>query len=171
MKDIRPKLLDTLKAGGCTPLVSALARTLGEPATTIHYNIKKLEREGTVLAYRAVLDHRQAGAGFCTYALLSLSPDEYGHPERVARELARHPQVESVDICTGDWEIVTKIRVADIDAYYAFVTTVLNRKGIVKISSLNSMRQVKSEFVTVPERARKSGTDGTTPVRASARRH
>jgi len=151
MKDIQSKLVSALRVGGCTPLISSLAKTLREPATTIHYNIKKLEREGIIRSYRAVLDHRKTGAEFCTYALLSLSPDEYGNPERVARELAKHSEVESVDICTGDWEIVAKIRVPNIDEYYHFVTNVLNRKGIVKISSLNSMRQVKSEFVTIPK--------------------
>ena len=85
--------------------------------------------------------------GFCTYVLLSLSPDEYGDPERVGKELARHPEVECIDVCTGDWELVLKIQVKDQDEYFAFVKRVLSRKGIAKTKSLVSFKQLKTEFV------------------------
>ena len=45
MKDIRPKLIDLFKSGYCTPQISRIAKKLNQPSTTIHYNIKKLEKE------------------------------------------------------------------------------------------------------------------------------
>lgn len=149
MKDITAKLIHLLKKGHCTPKISELARMLKEPSTTIHYNIKKLEKSGTIKSCKAVLDHRKAGEGFCSFVLLNLSPDEYGNPETIARELLRYPEIESIDIITGDWEMALKIRTANQDSYYNFVRKVISRKGVVRVKSLISLRQVKSEFVAL----------------------
>ena len=149
MKDICPKLVTLLKDGYCTPQIARIAKKLQEPSTTIHYNIKKMEKEGTIKIYKAVFDYKKIQEGFCCYVLVSLSPDEYGNPERISKELAKHPEIESIDICTGDWEMVLKVRASDQDAYYNFLKNVISRKGIVKIKSLTSLKQMKTEFVTV----------------------
>lgn len=149
MKNITEKLVKLFKEGNCTPQIAKIAKRIKEPSTTIHYNIKKLEKEGAIKTYKAVFDYKKIDEGFCTYVLISLSPDEYGNPERIGKDLARHHQIESVDICTGDWEMVLKVRVKDQDAYYDFVKNVISRKGIVKIKSLVSFKQVKTEFVTL----------------------
>jgi DNA-binding Lrp family transcriptional regulator len=79
--------------------------------------------------------------------MINLSPDHYGDPEKIASELAKSPEIESIDITTGDWEMILKVRTKDIDEYYKFVKTVLSRKGITRIKSMNSLKQIKSEFV------------------------
>ncbi|MBS3127623.1 Lrp/AsnC family transcriptional regulator [Candidatus Woesearchaeota archaeon] len=149
MKDITQKLVGLLKSGYCTPQIARIAKKLQEPSTTLHYNIKKLEKEKAVLAYKAVFDYKKIDEGFCTYCLISLAPDEYGNPERIGKLLAQFNEVESVDICTGDWELVLKVRVKDQDAYYHFVKNIVPRKGIIKIISLVSFKQMKTEFVTL----------------------
>ena len=147
MKNIKAELVELLKTGFCTPQLSRIAKALKEPSTTLHYNIKQMEKTGMIKTYKAVFDYKKINEGFCTYALLNLLPDEYGDPEKIGRELARFPQIESIDIVTGGWEIIIKVRTVDIDAYYEFVKKVLSRKGITKITSLNSLKQIKSEFI------------------------
>jgi len=149
MKNIDSKLVSILRAGGCTPQISRIAKQIKEPSTTIHYNIKKLEKQGCILAYKAVLDHKKVGQGFTSYVLMSLSPDEYGRPERIADELSIYNEVESIDIITGDWEIIVKVRAADQDSYYQFVKKVISRKGVAKVKTLISLKQVKSEFMII----------------------
>src|SRR3989338_2482970 len=147
MKDIAPKLIELFKQGNCTPLISQIAKKLKEPSTTIHYNIKKLEREGAIKTYKAVFDYTKIDQGFCAFVLIRLSPDKYGNPERVAAELAKHPEIESVDIITGDYEIIIKTRVKDQDAFYAFVKKVASTEGVTKTFTLVSFKQLKTEFV------------------------
>ena len=147
MKDITKNLIELFKSGYCTPQIARIAKKLKVPSTTIHYNIKKLEKNNIIKTYKAVFDYKKIDQGFCTIVLISLSPDEYGNPERIGKDLAKHPEIESVDICTGDWELVLKIRVKDQDEYYNFVKNVISRKGIVKIKSLVSFKQLKTEFV------------------------
>jgi Lrp/AsnC family transcriptional regulator, leucine-responsive regulatory protein len=147
MKNISQKLINSIKRGYCTPQIARLAKKLKEPSTTLQYNIKKLEREGAIRSYKAVFDYTKIEEGFCCFVLLNLSPDEYGNPERVAKELLKYEEIESIDVITGDWEIFLKVRTKDQDGYYEFVKRVLSRKGITKIKTLTSLKQLKTEFV------------------------
>jgi len=148
MKDIKPKLIRLFKEGYCTPQIGRIARETDEPSTTIHYNIKKLESEGAIKAYKAVFDYRKIDEGFCAFVLIALSSEEYSDPERVAKSLARHSEVESVDILAGDWELIVKIRTRDQDEYYQFLKEVISKeKGIENTNSIISLKQVKTEFV------------------------
>ena len=125
MKDIKPKLIKLFKEGYCTPQIAKIAKMLKEPSTTIHYNIKKLEKEGKIKTYKAVFDYKKIDEGFCAFVLISLSPDEYGDPERITKELSKHPEIESVDIITGDWELMLKVRTKNQDEYYNLVRNVI----------------------------------------------
>jgi Lrp/AsnC family leucine-responsive transcriptional regulator len=148
MKDIKPKLIGLFKEGYCTPQIGRIAREIDEPSTTIHYNIKKLESEGAIKTYKAVFDYGKIGEGFCAFVLIALSSDEYADPERIANSLARHREVESVDILAGDWELIVKIRARDQDEYYHFLKEVISKeKGIENTNSIISLKQVKTEFV------------------------
>ena len=89
MKDIQPKLIELFKEGNCTPQISVIAKKLKEPSTTIHYNIKKLEKEGAIKAYKAVFDYKKINEGYCTYVFINLAQENYADPEKVAKELAR----------------------------------------------------------------------------------
>jgi len=147
MKDISKKLTELLREGYCAPQIGRLAKKLKEPSSTIHYNIKKLEKDGVVSEYTAVFDHKKLEEGFTAFVLINLSPTEYGDPERLAREFSKFREIESVDIITGDWELLLKIRTKDQDAYYDFVKRVISRKGVEKIKTLTSLKEVKSEFI------------------------
>jgi len=147
MKNLEGKLLTLLQSGFCTPRLSQLAKKLSEPTTTIQYNIKKLEKEGKLKAYRAVLDYSKTGKDFTAYALLELSPEAYTTPEIIAKSISRNHNVESVDIITGDWEMIVKLRAKDQNEYYELVKNLLSMKNVSRIKTLISLKQVKSGFV------------------------
>jgi DNA-binding Lrp family transcriptional regulator len=150
MKDIKPKLIRLFKEGYCTPQIARVARSINEPSATIHYNIKKLESEGAIRTYKAVFDHKKIDEGFSVFVLVALSSGEYSDPERVARDLARHREVESVDVLAGDWELLVKIRTKDQDAYFEFLKTVISKEqGIENTNSIISLKEIKSEFVAI----------------------
>ncbi|MBU0591537.1 Lrp/AsnC family transcriptional regulator [Candidatus Micrarchaeota archaeon] len=147
MKNIRTRLVELLRTGCCTPQIAKIARATKEPATTIHYNVKKLEEEKAIVAYKAVFDHQKIDQGFCAFVMISISSGEYGNPERIAKELVKNPNVESVDVCTGTWEIIVKIRAKDQAEYYELIKKFVSRKGIRKIITISSLKQLKSEFL------------------------
>lgn len=148
MKNIQPRLVELFKRGYCTPQISRIAKETDEPSTTIHYNIKKLEKEGVIKTYKAVFDYKKINEGFCVYVLISLSPKQYSDPENVARTLAKQKEVESVDILTGDWELVLKVRTGSQDEYYEFLKKVISKQeGVRKTRSMISLKSLKTEFV------------------------
>jgi len=148
MKDIKPKLIRLFKEGYCTPQISRIAKTIDEPSATIHYNIKKLEEEGAVKTYKAAFDYKKIGEGFCAFMLIALSPTEYADPERIAANLAKQKEVESVDIVAGEWELIIKVRTKDQDEYFNVVKNVISReKGIEKTISIISLKEIKTEFI------------------------
>ncbi|MFQ5531457.1 MAG: Lrp/AsnC family transcriptional regulator [Candidatus Nanoarchaeia archaeon] len=147
MKDIGPKLIELFKAGYCTPQIARLAKKLKQPGTTIHYNIKKLEKEGIIKAYKGVFNYKKINEGHCTYILANLTSEKYGDPEEIAKEIAKDSRVESIDICTGDYEFLIKLRTKDIDEYYSWVKTAIKKFGFSKTYSITSLKQIKTEFV------------------------
>jgi len=152
MKDIKPKLIRLFKEGYCTPQIGRIAREIDEPSSTIHYNVKKLEEEGAIKTYKAAFDYEKIEQGFCAYVLINVSPSEYEHDwqkyeREIARELAKHEEVESLDIITGEWDIVLKVRTKSQREYYDFLGKVINRIAIQKSISLVSLRQIKSDFI------------------------
>ena len=150
MKNIKPKLIRLFKEGYCTPQIARIAKTIDEPSATIHYNIKKLESEEAIKTYKAVFDYKKIDEGFCAYVLIALSPSEYRTPERMARNLSKHKEVESVDLLAGDWELIVKVRTKDQNEYYDFLRKVISpEEGLQKTKSMISLKQIKTEFVLI----------------------
>ena len=149
MKDIKDKLISLFKKGYCTPQIARIAKEIKEPSTTIHYNIKKLEKEEAIKLYKAVFNYKKIGEGHCTYLLVNLIQSKYGNPEETAKEIAKSEKVESVDICTGEYELIIKVRNKDIDEYYEFVKFAVKKYGFAKVVSLTSLKQIKTEFVVL----------------------
>ncbi|MAH43486.1 hypothetical protein CL614_07275 [archaeon] len=147
MKDIRNKLIELLKTGYCTPQIAQLARKLKQPSTTLHYNIKRLEKEGAIRSYGAVFDYKKIGRGYCVDILANLTREKYAEPEKVAEQIAKDPNVESVDIVTGDYELLIRLRVKDVDEYYEWVKSAIKKYGFIKTISITVLKQIKSEFV------------------------
>lgn len=147
MKNLEPKIIELFKIGYCTPQIAKLAKKLKEPSTTIHYNIKKLEKEGKIRAYNAVFDYKKINYGYCVYVFAALKPEKYDNPEEVANKIAKNPNVESIDICSGDYELILKLRTKDVDEYYEWVKRSIKLYGFSKIISLTSLKQVKAGFI------------------------
>ncbi|PIN87853.1 hypothetical protein COV12_01595 [Candidatus Woesearchaeota archaeon CG10_big_fil_rev_8_21_14_0_10_32_24] len=147
MKDIKGKLTILFRQGYCTPQIARIAKKIKEASTTIHYNIKKMEKDQIIKTYKAVFDYKKIDLGYCAYVLCQISPDEYSNPENIANDLIKHENIESIDICTGDWELILKVRAKDQDEYYLFVKKVISRRGIIKIQTVSSLKQLKTEFI------------------------
>jgi DNA-binding Lrp family transcriptional regulator len=147
MKNIRPKLIELFREGYCTPQIGRIAKTINEPSSTIHYNIKRLEKEGAIKTYKAVFDYKKVDEGFCVYLLIKLTAKAGADPDKIAGDMAKYEEVESIDLLTGVWDLILKVRTKDQDEYYNLLKSILNREGIAQPMSMTSLRQLKTEFV------------------------
>ncbi|MDH5375463.1 MAG: Lrp/AsnC family transcriptional regulator [Candidatus Bathyarchaeota archaeon] len=108
--------------------------------------MRSLEKEGAIKTYDAVFDYKKINERFCAFILVSSSLREHPDPGNVAEVLARHKEVESIDLVTEEWGLVIRVRTKDQDQYFNFLRNVLSRKGIQRTVSLTSLKQVKNEF-------------------------
>ena len=81
---------------------------------------------------------------YCQLNIVHLST-----PERIAREIAKHKEVESIDLIAGDWELIVKVRTKDQDEYYNFLRDVLSEEGFQKMKTMISLKQIKTEFALI----------------------
>ena len=120
------------------PSVKDVANRLNMPVTTVHSKVKRLEKEGVIKGYRAILDERklQLGATAFVQATFSyrLAGEEKVLSQRdVAREVARFSEVQEVHIISGDWDLLIKVKSRDVDSIGRFIVDKLRTvKGIEK---------------------------------------
>ena len=116
-----------------------LARQLHLTTTPVHERIKRLEKEGYIKKYMAILSKEKLGKGLVVFCNISLKQhtSEIGH-QFVSEIMLLDEVVECYNI-SGDYDFLLKVLVKDMPDYQHFV---MNRLG-----SLKSIGSVKSIFV------------------------
>ncbi len=154
MEDLKEQLVhELLQKDSCSPKIGTIATRLEKPSSTLHYNLRKMEEEGKILGYKAVFNYKKINLGFCAYALIKLRSKVY-HEDvnlmvQIAEKISKIEEVESVDVITGDWELIVKVRAKDQEDYFAIMQKITRGNDVAKYHSLISLKQVKSEHVNV----------------------
>jgi Lrp/AsnC family transcriptional regulator, leucine-responsive regulatory protein len=103
-----------------------IAKKVGAPLTTVFAKMKRMEEQGVIKGYRAIVAPEKLGAGTSAFILASVSyrSKADGAPvsqRTVAEEIARFAEVQEVHIITGDWDLLVKLRAQSVDAVGKFV--------------------------------------------------
>jgi len=126
----------------CRQSLKKLSKKLNMSITTVYDRMRKLEKQGIIKEYKAILDHEKTGNVFTTYTLVQIDYSyllETGENQRdVARKLAKLPHVLETQVITGEWDILLKIRGKDTKEIGNFVMTQLRKiKGVGRTHSLD----------------------------------
>jgi len=121
----------------CRMTAKDIAKTIDSPVTTVFAKIKRMEKLGIVKDYKAVLDAQKLNRGTTAFILASVS---YRLKEgtalsqrKIAKEIAKLPEVQEAHIITGDWDILIKVKEKDVGAIGKFVIDKLRMvEGIEK---------------------------------------
>ena len=115
-----------------------IAKKISSPITTVFAKTKRMEELGVIKQYRAILAPEKLNLGTAAFILASVSyrtkNDDVPVSQRdVAEEIARLPEVQEVNIITGDWDLLVKLRAENVDAVGKFVVDKLRIiKGLEK---------------------------------------
>lgn len=106
--------------------------------------LKRLEADGTIRGYRALVDRRRVGLGLTLFVEVKVG----GHSRERAREFeAAVMQVEAVVAChvlAGTADFLLEVVVADLAAYERLLLdTLLQLPGVIDVRSNISIRTVK----------------------------
>lgn len=116
-----------------------LAAQVHLSTTPVFERMKRLEREGFILKYAAVLDAGKLGRGFTVFCSVKL--------KQMTRSVARNfisvikdiPQVAECYNISGEYDYLLKIQASDMKYYNEFIINVLG--------NIDSIGSVLSSFV------------------------
>ncbi|MEO5650000.1 MAG: Lrp/AsnC family transcriptional regulator [Ginsengibacter sp.] len=107
--------------------------------TPVHERIKRLEKEGYIKKYVALLDKEKLDKGLVVFCNVSLKQHTYENGKKFVAEIQSLPEVVECYNIAGDYDFLLKILVKDMPAYQTFV--------LGGLGSLKSIGSVKSIFV------------------------
>ncbi|HKM74926.1 MAG TPA: Lrp/AsnC family transcriptional regulator [Candidatus Bathyarchaeia archaeon] len=120
----------------CRLTARQISDRTGLPVTTVFAKIKRAERLGLVKGYNAVLDATKLGASTTAFIFASFaykSEEKAASQRKVGKEIGDFPEVQEVHIISGEWDILIKIKVRDVDSVGKFVVDKLRLvRGIEK---------------------------------------
>jgi Lrp/AsnC family leucine-responsive transcriptional regulator len=121
----------------CKMTAKEIAKKINSPITTVFAKIKRMEQQGIIKEYRAILDHKKLNFGVTAFILASFSyrtDKETPLSQRaIAEQISKFPEVQEVHIISGDWDILIKVKDKDVDSIGRFVIDKLRTvKGIEK---------------------------------------
>ncbi|MGB9959071.1 MAG: Lrp/AsnC family transcriptional regulator [Candidatus Bathyarchaeales archaeon] len=122
----------------CKLTAREIAKKIDAPITTVFAKIKRMEQQGVIKEYRAILDPKKLNFGVTAFILASFSyrtgKNEEALSQRlIAEQIAKFPEVQEVHIISGDWDILIKVKEKDVDSVGKFVVDKLRTvKGVEK---------------------------------------
>ncbi len=116
-----------------------IAAQLNMTATPVFERVKRLEREGFIKQYVALLDRKKLGLMVVAYCDVQLKEHSTPFLEKFEKEVQTLDEVQEVCHIAGNFDYLLKVVVSDMDAYQGFVSK--------KLAALDNIGRVQSSFV------------------------
>lgn len=116
-----------------------LSLKLNLSVTAIYERVKKLEREGIISRYVALLDRNKVKKGFVVFCHIKLVQHTKEYLTKFEQEVTRLDEVLECFHVSGDYDYILKIYVADMEEYREFMVT--------KLTTLQHIGSTHSTFM------------------------
>lgn len=117
--------------------ISILAKRLGMPRSSLHARIKRLEREGVIRTYKAVLDNEKTGMPLTVMVHIVITSKQ--NAKDIADRLKKMHNVEEIYIVAGPFDIIIKIRLKNTNELAKFIfgeTGLRSWQGVERTESM-----------------------------------
>ena len=127
-----------------------LANRVGLSTSPCLERVKRMEREGVISGYTALLNPRYLKAGLVVFVQIRLARTAQDIFEDFKSAAAALEEVQECYLVSGNFDYLIKARVEDMDAYRKFLgETLLTLPGVLESTSYVVMELVK-ETMNVP---------------------
>ena len=103
----------------------SIAEALKMSTSPIFERIKKLEKEGYIKKYVAVLDNKKIGLKLTVFIGITLQGHTRSYLEKFVKEINNFPEVVECHRVSGNFDYLLKLIVEDIEAYETFIISKL----------------------------------------------
>ncbi|WP_203296400.1 Lrp/AsnC family transcriptional regulator [Luteirhabdus pelagi] len=122
-----------------------LSLQLNLSVTAVYERIKKLEREGIITNYVALLNKEKVNKGFTVFCHIKLVQHSQEYLTKFENEIAQLPEVLECFHVSGDYDYLLKVLVKDIKQFRSFMVNKLTTlKHIGSTQSSFSINEVKN---------------------------
>jgi len=122
-----------------------LSERVGLSATPCARRVKKLEDNGAIQGYCALIDEAKIGFGVSVFVSIQLDRQVDEALKKFESAIALMPEIVDCWLMTGNRDYLMRIAVSDLKAFELFLTGKLTKiPGVASIESSIPIRQVKS---------------------------
>ncbi|MBO9472336.1 Lrp/AsnC family transcriptional regulator [Shimia sp. R10_1] len=122
-----------------------LSDTVGLSPSPCWRRVKRLEEDGFILRYAAILDGKKLGLNAFAYVQISLIDHSEESIDTFQSFIAQNEQVLECASITGDFDFVLKVVARDPEMLEQFIMKEILRLGVVRTTTTNFiMRQLKT---------------------------
>jgi len=153
LDDIDKRIVSALQTDGRLPMVE-LAERVGLSATPCQRRVKRLEEEGVIGRYAALVS--PLSIGLSLQALVQVTLDDHSEKTVEAFEVAirGRPEVVACYAVTGDMDFLLHVLTPDLASFSEFAMKALLRMpGVRGTRSSFIMQAVKSDLAWAPQPA------------------
>ena len=137
------RILECLQADGRISNVQ-LARKVNLTPTPCIERVKRLERQGYIRGYTAILEPELVNAGLLVFVEIDLSRNSPNAFRRFRDEARRLPEILECHLVSGNFDYLIKARVSDVKAYRELLgEKILSLPGVNGSRSYVVMEEVK----------------------------
>ena len=138
--EIDLELLDLLQKNA-KARIHAIAKKMRLPPSTIHHRIKKLEEDGLIKRWTIEKNNSLLGLKMKAHVMIFVDLavlTSLGRSQKdVLADIKKIANVESVDIVTGDSDLVATVRCRDMDEFQnILLSRIQSIKGITKTKTM-----------------------------------
>lgn len=103
----------------------SIAKELGMTTSPIFERIKKLEKEGYIKKYVAVLNNKKIGLKLTVFIGITLQGHTRSYLEKFVTQINNFPEIVECHRVSGNFDYLLKLVVEDIEAYETFIISKL----------------------------------------------
>jgi len=128
----------------CQMPLDNLAGKLGVPKSTLHYRIKRLERDGVIEGYYAKASPLKLGYDYVAIVLVRARYGPHYH-KRVGKKIAAIPGVWAVYYVLGEYDFVVLVRALNREDYMNKLEQLISMPDIERTSTQIAAKIVKED--------------------------
>jgi len=137
------KILKLLEIDGRMP-VTELAANVGLSKSPCQVRLKRLQKDGYILGFRAVLDDAKLGREHVAFAEVKLNSTTEKALATFNAAVLKIPEIEQCHMIAGSFDYLLKVRTQDINSYRLVLgEKISGLPHVAHTSSFVSMQAVK----------------------------